>query len=237
MAKDTVLSAELSELYADYYGDAPNVKRRITASQSVDHITKLAGGNLGNVLDVGSGEGAVLQELEQRNLASGLTAVEISRSGIERTQARNLKLLKSIHGFDGYKLPFPDKSFDLALAIHVLEHVEHERMFLAEIVRVARKVYVEVPLEHTFRLKRSIALGKPYGHINHYTFDRFLNVLDTSGLHLDAAQMFPNSLAYEVHLSGKAAGTLKHIVRSTSLKLAPYVAPSLFVYLAGAICH
>lgn len=230
-------SSDLREFYDGYYPDTANVKREVTARQTVDHLQHLAGASLGKLLDVGSGEGAVLQELEDRGLVAELSAVEISNSGIDRTIERKLKLLKSVLPFDGYKLPFEDKAFDIAIAVHVLEHVEHERLFLAELRRVSRRVYVEVPLEHTFRLRRSIAAGKSYGHINHYNFDRFINVLETSGLKPVAKSIFANSREYETLLSGKFSGSVKHLLRSTALRLAPTISPNLFVYVGAAACE
>ena len=226
----------LKSFYDGYYTDVVATKRIIAAVQSVDHLQTLAGNSLGSLLDVGSGEGAVLQEVSRRGLATSMDAVEISASGIDRINARQLPILRSVQSFDGYKLPFEDKAFDTAIAIHVLEHVEHERLFLREIARVAKRVFIEVPLEHTFRLKRSIAKGKPFGHINHYTQDRFLNVLETSGLTLTHSRVFSNSLAYETFLAGGPKGTIKHAIRSGAIRIAPSLAPKLFVYLGAALC-
>lgn len=89
--------------------------------------------------------------------------------------------LKSLDVFDGYHIPHSDKSFDLGLAIHVVEHVEHERMFLMEAARVCKQLYIEVPLEHTRNLNRAIRMSGPYGHINFYTPLTFENLLNTSG--------------------------------------------------------
>jgi ubiquinone/menaquinone biosynthesis C-methylase UbiE len=230
-------SAELQAFYENYYDDEVARKRAVTAHQSVDHIESICGTSLGRVLDVGAGDGATLQEIERRGYATSIEAVEISSSGINRIKSRQLKTLTSVQTFDGYKLPYDSKCFDLALAIHVLEHVEHERLFLNELKRVSKRVFVEVPLEHTFRLRRSIALGKPFGHINHYTFGRFLNLLDTCGLIPVAASIFSNSLAYETFVGGKITGSVKHAIRSTALKAAPAIAPSLFVYLGAAMCE
>jgi SAM-dependent methyltransferase len=229
-------SKVLQNLYDDYYTDAVARKRAIAAVQSVDHLEALARGNLGSVVDVGSGEGAVLQEIDRRGLASSIDAVEISASGIERISSRHLPSLRSVQSFDGYAIPFPDRSFDTAIAIHVLEHVEHERLFLREMARVARKVYIEVPLEHTVRLQRSIEAGRPYGHINHYTQTRFLNLLETSGLDVQNSQVFSNSLPYEQFLAGKTKGSIKHAIRSGLLSAAPALAPKLMVYLGAALC-
>jgi SAM-dependent methyltransferase len=47
---------------------------------------------------------------------------------------------------DGRTLPFADASFDAALCLEVLEHIEEPRAFLAEVRRVApRQLIVSVP--------------------------------------------------------------------------------------------
>ncbi len=46
--------------------------------------------------------------------------------------------------------------------------VEHPRTLLHEARRVARHVFVEVPLEHNLRLPRDFA-ADDLGHINAYT--------------------------------------------------------------------
>jgi ubiquinone/menaquinone biosynthesis C-methylase UbiE len=231
-------SPELRTFYEDYYDDAVSRKREITAQQTVDHVVSLSKNfPLGSVLDIGAGDGAVLSELEHRGLGEDLHAVEISGSGIERIKQRGLKRLKTVQSFDGYTLPFTDNSFDTALLIHVLEHVEHERLLLKEIRRVSRRCYIEVPLEHTIRLRRSISMSKPFGHINYYTAETFENVLDTAGLRPIAFSTFAHSRKYEQHLSGQIVGALKQVIRGTTLKIAPALARQMFVYLCAAICE
>lgn len=45
----------------------------------------------------------------------------------------------------GEQLPFRDQSFDFVIASHVLEHTAEPERFLAELQRVARAGYIEVP--------------------------------------------------------------------------------------------
>jgi SAM-dependent methyltransferase len=231
-------SPELHTFYQNYHGDAGSSKTKISAQETVDQIVSLNNDfPLGSVLDVGAGDGAVLAELEHRGLGEDLHAVEISGSGIERIKRRGLKHLKTIQSFDGYTLPFADNSFDTALLIHVLEHVEHERLLLKEISRVARRCYIEVPLEHTMWLRRSISVGKTFGHINYYSAGTFANVLDTAGLRPIALATFTHSRKYEQLLSGKIVGALKRAIRNTTLEIAPALAGQMFVYVGAAICE
>ncbi|RWI20599.1 class I SAM-dependent methyltransferase [Mesorhizobium sp.] len=225
-------------IYDDYYADGKvAAKREIASQQSVGHIEAiLPGETFEKVLDIGAGEGAVLDKLNERNLAKTLGAVEISTSGIEAIKARKIPSLKSLDVFDGYHIPHPDKSFDLGLAIHVVEHVEHERMFLMEAARVCKKLYIEVPLEHTRNLNRAIRMSGPFGHINFYTPLTFENLLNTSGLKVDRLMTFAHDLAYEQHLAGRSKGWVKYKLRTEFLKVAPKTAVRNMTYMAGALC-
>ena len=107
-----------------------------------------------SLLEIGAGEGALLARLAELGFASALHAAEISESGVQAIRARGIPGLIDCRRFDGETLPWADASFDLAVLSHVLEHAEHPRRLLAEATRVARAVFVEVPLEDTWRLPR-----------------------------------------------------------------------------------
>ncbi len=228
------------DLYAGYYSNAERLlaKREISAVQSVDCMINAIGDFVPrSLLDVGAGDGNVLAQLDSRRYCAELYAVEISSSGVDAIKSRRLSLLRDVQLFDGYRIPHPDKHFDLAIAIHVLEHVEHERLFLREINRVARRAFIEVPLEHGFRIQRSIDSGKKYGHINFYTRETLHSLLDSSGLRVIDSRVVASSLRYEQHLSGRVKGRVKSMVRNTALALLPSVAPWLMVYNAYAYCE
>jgi SAM-dependent methyltransferase len=72
---------------------------------------------------------------------------------------------KPLFRMDGTTIPFKDKSFDYVICSHVLEHVHHSDLpsFLAEIMRVGRRAYIEFP--------RTL-----YDFI--YDFDVHLNLMD-----------------------------------------------------------
>lgn len=230
------VSDKLSELYDGYYDSDVAKKRAIAAAQTIAHIQELLPQRkFHDVVDIGAGEGAVLAELDRTALGENLHALEISPSGIEAIKRRGISSLRSVEAFDGYRIPAADGAFDLGLAIHVLEHVEHERGFIAEVLRTCRIAYIEVPLEHTLRIERSIRSSGPYGHINFYTPSTFRNILLTAGARIQEFRTFSNSAAYEVFVGGKLAGRMKHSIRSLALRAAPQLAPYVMTYLAGAV--
>ncbi len=229
-----MLSEKYNSLYNDYYVDSLTTKRELTAICTMDHIKSLLGNRkFGSVVDVGAGQGALAGMMSQRGFAEEITALEISDSGLERIWSRNLANVKAFK-FDGYKSDFPDKAFDLGLSIHVLEHVEHERLYLKELGRISKQAIIEVPLELTANAKKVMALTGPYGHINFYQRESFENILKTMGFHLKGIIVNTVSLDMDVLGDGKLKGTLKNFVRRSALVFNEGLARRHFVYLCTA---
>jgi predicted TPR repeat methyltransferase len=187
------------------------------------------------LLDIGAGDGSLLEELCRRDFAEEYHAVEISQSGLQAIARRNLPKLISTKRFDGYRIEAREGEFDLGLAVHVLEHVEHERFFLREAARVCQQLYIEVPLELNVSIRRSIKLGSRFGHINFYTPETFRSLLKSSGLRVLDVKLFACTLRYEQFVSGKRIGLAKYLLRNIFLRIAPRFAPFVLTYLAGAL--
>jgi len=228
------VASRLSELYDHYYDtDRDGPKRALAARDSVAHIRALFSGPFGRLLDVGAGNGSTLAEIDQAGSASELYAIEISASGVQRITARGLRALREVKQVDGYRIPYPDKFFDTAFCIHVLEHVEHERLFLRELGRVAKSVFLEVPLEGGLHGR----VNQTYGHINYYTPMTILNLLRTSGLDPVASRIFTSSRAYEQLLYGRRNGAVRNAIRNLVLRVFGNAAPHLMTYLLTVECR
>lgn len=103
---------------------------------------------LGDVVDVGSGDGSVAQLLAPR--ARSWTCVDRSERVLAAARARLGKLRQvSFAVADAGALPLPDASFDVALLLHVLAQVESPARVLTEVTRVLRSdgVLVVVTLD------------------------------------------------------------------------------------------
>ena len=103
-----------------------------TVSLLMPHLTPGA-----SVLDIGCGEGYVLDELAAR----GVTNVQ----GVDIVDIRRNKDYP-FRVYDGQTLPFPDRSFDLVVLSFVLHHVPNERktVLIEEALRVSRAKVVIV---------------------------------------------------------------------------------------------
>lgn len=234
-----LLGERYDGLYKRYYDSGTvTAKRGMSARDALQHIRSIVGPDSFNrVVDVGAGEGSLLQILDDSKFARELYALEISPSGLQAIRARNLNSLVDAKPFDGYEIPYDDKFFDLAILCHVLEHVEHERILLRELRRVARRIVIEVPLEHGFRIGRKIAISSRYGHINYYLPETALNLLATSGLRVLRSQICCSSLVYEQHVAGRTRGLITSSLRRTALRVAPRMAPWIFTYIFAAYCE
>lgn len=233
------VSDDLKRLYSDYYIDEKVLmKRRISARQTLDHLnTILPRKDYLSIIDIGAGDGSVLEELDKENIGNELHAVEISESGCSSIREKKLGKIRSINQFDGYKISGCDSQYELGMAIHVLEHVEHERTFIREMARTCEYLYVEVPLELTLNVKRNIDIGAQYGHINFYNAATFRNLLTSCNLEVITFTTFSATIEYERFLSGNLKGTIKHYLRSIALKVLPNIAPGFITYMGGAYCR
>ena len=130
------------------------------------------------VLEVGCGEGFVM-DLTRRSLTPTLVVGgDYSREWL--TRAATLQKDANLLTFDARRIPFRDSSFDLVLAIEVLEHVERPDIALAEIVRVTSEwAIISVPNGLIWRLTNLARgrylgnLGNTPGHINKWSVRAF----------------------------------------------------------------
>lgn len=133
----------LAELEAERRGGAPEfadeIERyyspgRTWQSLSVGLAALL---ELGDVLDVGSGDGAAASALAP--YCRSLTCVDTSARMIEAARERLVKLKHvTARVADVHDLPFAAASFDAVLMFHTLTYAEHPAQALAECARVLR---------------------------------------------------------------------------------------------------
>jgi SAM-dependent methyltransferase len=91
------------------------------------------------VLDVGSGD-------KPHWRADVLLDRYVSDAhGGQRSGASAARVDRPLFDADAADMPFADQVFDYAICSHVLEHVERPAAVVAELVRVAKAGYIEVP--------------------------------------------------------------------------------------------
>jgi SAM-dependent methyltransferase len=125
------------------------------------------------ILDIGSGTGIILKTLEEFGQAFGM---ELSWEAIQFLKRRRLKRI--VCSDAEQVLPFRNDSFSLVTCLDVLEHLDHDKELLAEMIRVCEEggyVLMTVPafnrlwsphdsvLHHRRRYTRTRLLGQLSG--------------------------------------------------------------------------
>lgn len=182
-----MLSDEVKTAYDDFYRDNDVEWRMLGAKFKAENIIDTCKSlSPKKVLEVGAGDGSILHFLNEWNFGEELYALEIAQGGVDRIKSRNLSRLKEVQTFDGYHIPYPDDSFDLIILAHVLEHVEHERILIRELKRIAKHIVIEVPKDYRFGVDKRIKHFLDYGHINMYTPTLLRFLLKSEGLEIVA---------------------------------------------------
>jgi SAM-dependent methyltransferase len=192
------------------------------------------------LVEIGCGDGALLQELAARGLASVLDGFELSAPAAEMARARGVPGARRIEAYDGARVPAQDGAYDLAVLSHVLEHVPDPPALLAEAARVARWVLVEVPLEANRSAARPAkrAQAREIGHIQ--AFDRAAVHALMRGAGLALRSELTDPLPYSHHAffsegsTARAKARVKWATRKALWRAAPRRAERLFtVHWAG----
>ncbi|MDP6606695.1 MAG: methyltransferase domain-containing protein [Dehalococcoidia bacterium] len=147
------------------------------------------------VLDIGCGEGRHSFEAYRRG-ASLVVALDLDAGAVTST-ARMLRTMRAegeagrqaaaVNG-DANRLPFPDAAFDRVICSETLEHIDSDRVAIAELARVLRpggRVGISVP--RRFPEQVCWALSREYretpgGHVRIYRASQLERAVAATGL-------------------------------------------------------
>jgi ubiquinone/menaquinone biosynthesis C-methylase UbiE len=237
----------LKQNYESYYEDSKfsereRAWRQLGARYKANHVIEIcADVPHRNILDIGAGDGAVSAELSSRGFSSDISCVELSTTGVEAIKRRNLSTISDVQAFDGYHIPYPERHFDLAFASHVLEHVEHERLFIYEAMRVSKYLFIEVPLEDTLRKPldytpmRARYVDQEVGHINFYNYKTLRHMLQTCGGTVIDQRLLKSPFAFH-RFHGRARDYLEFVVRRMFDSVSLSISARLFSHHCGILC-
>jgi SAM-dependent methyltransferase len=98
-----------------------------------------------NVLDIGCGDGVYTIAIDTYGKPKSTIAGDVADNAVkiarDRSTGRNIHYMVN----SAYELPFPTKSFDLAIMRGVLHHMDHPAKAIGEALRVAHLVYIIEP--------------------------------------------------------------------------------------------
>lgn len=229
------ISAHLQSNYEDYYEEGDSEWRWLGAIDKAHNIQTLCKDlPINSVIEIGAGEGSILKRLSDLDFAQELYALEISPTGVTTIKNKNIPRLKECSLFDGYNIPYDNRKFDLAVLSHVVEHVEYPRKLLYEAKRIAKYVFVEVPLEDTMRLPRDFLFDK-VGHINFYSPKTIRRLIQTCNLKVLGQQTTNPSKDVYTFQKGKK-GLVNFYIKEYLLRFSPLLATEIFTYHSSIIC-
>jgi SAM-dependent methyltransferase len=182
----------------DKYGSTNPVVRRLMSGfeASLDRLFAQAGPR--SVLDVGCGEGVLTYRWAEQLGEKPIVGIDLADPKLAAEWSTRRRENLEFRTFGGGALPFPDRSFDLAAAIEVLEHVADPDRTVADLARVAaRYLLVSVPREPLWRALNVARgaylrdLGNTPGHVNHWSKRGFIELLERHGDVVEARSPFP----------------------------------------------
>lgn len=230
------IRADLKIFYEDCYeGGANELRwhRSLDVTQNIQTLCKDL--NINSVIEIGAGDGAILKRLSDQKFAEEIYALEISSSAVKTILEAKIDCLKECTLYDGVYIPYENKKFDLAVLSHVLEHVEYPRILLYEAKRVAKYVFVQVPLEDSFKRPRDFTPNRA-GHINFYSPRTIRWLIQTCGLRVIG--QITSNLAKEFYKHDvRKKGLVKYFIKKYLLIIVPALATKLLVYNSALICE
>ena len=203
-------------------------------------LCERAGVRPASTLEVGCGDGALLCELHRRGFGGRLAGVEITEAAVEI--ARERVQLESVTLYDGAHLPDGDRTYELGIVSHVLEHVPDPAALLAELARVAATVVVEVPLEANLSSRRAHkrAHAAEVGHIQRLDRAAARAIVTRAGLSIACELEDPLPLAvhrfFAATRPARVRAGAKWSLRAGTHRLAPALARRLFSIHYACLC-
>src|SRR5437762_10195669 len=107
------------------------------------------------VLDVGCGEGDLLQLLESRGVDG--RGIELSREGVNECVAKGLAVVQGDADTD--LVNYPDDGFDYVILSQTLQATRHPRRVLEHMLRIGRRAIVSFPNFGHWAIRLQILFG------------------------------------------------------------------------------
>lgn len=152
------------------------------------------------VLDLGCGEGFVIDHLVEAEIDATFVGIDRSASAVDAARAR-LGDRAEIHQADVTGLSDLPRSFDVVMMLEVLEHLDDPAAMLELLGQLTtEQVIVSVPWEPFFRglnllrLKNVKRFGSDPEHVQHWTQRRFERLVSEHFEIVDRGRAFPWTL-------------------------------------------
>ena len=146
------------------------------------------------VLDVGCGEGDLLQLLEKRGVDG--RGIELSREGVNRCVSRGLAVVQGDADTD--LVNYPDDAFDYVLLSQTLQATRNPRLVLENMLRIGRRAIISFPNFGHWRIRLQILARGRMPVTDNLPYEWY----DTPNIHFCTIRDF-------VDLAGKAEAVIE----------------------------
>ena len=137
----------------------PGLAQQGAEKQRADHLLvagMVAPGS--RVLDVGCGDGDLLQLLESRGIDG--RGIELSREGVNRCVAKGLAVVQG--DADADLVNYPDDAFDYVILSQTLQATRQPRVVLENLLRIGQRAIVSFPNFGYWKMRLQLLIG---GHM------------------------------------------------------------------------
>lgn len=156
------------------------------------HTTAVELTPAGTTLDVGCGDGLLLEMLKEKSIEA--QGVDISDVAVEVCTKKGFPVQKN--DFTTDSLPFGEATFETVIALDVLEHVYNPEKILSEMNRVAKStIVISVPNFGSLPARIQVLLGRVpennrpnKGHLYWFTWKVLLDLLAQEHLTIEEAR-------------------------------------------------
>ncbi|MGY4365867.1 methionine biosynthesis protein MetW [Bradyrhizobium sp. LB1.3] len=150
------------------------------------------------VLDVGCGEGDLLQLLETRGIDG--RGIELSREGVNRCVAKGLAVVQGDADTD--LINYPDDAFDYVILSQTLQATRQPKVVLENLLRIGRRAIVSFPNFGFWKMRLQLLIG---GHMPR-TENLPASWYDTANIHFCTHQGFRRALRRDRRQDGTCRG-------------------------------
>jgi ubiquinone/menaquinone biosynthesis C-methylase UbiE len=174
-----------------------------------------------HILDVGCGTGAILKELGQYGT---ITGVDFSETAVAFCKTRGIANVEQGSATD---IQRADNTFDLVLALDILEHIENDTKAIAEIQRVLKPNGIAIIFVPTFMFLWGVTDELSH-HFRRYTKKELIEKTSVAGLQTIRASYFNTILFFPIALLRLFVRIFKIKIKSENELGSPFINKILY---------